>query len=79
MVYARIELGVANDGTTKVWKVTDRRPILRSTGHSADDYAARVTANALDAGKAIYSEELPKPWANLNDAVQGDLPAVGGA
>jgi type II secretory pathway pseudopilin PulG len=77
MLYVKCEYQLRPGGTSPVWVITERRPVLRSRGIEREVYDAWVQSDPADptqrlatlspADKWIFSEELPKPWAGLTD------------
>jgi Tfp pilus assembly protein PilE/transposase len=73
MLYVKCEYRLAPGDTRPSWVVTERRPVLRSLGIEREAYDAIVNSQPdpqereFDAGKWLFSEELPRPWAALTD------------
>jgi hypothetical protein len=74
----KCEFRLPEGGTTPQWVVTERKPVLRSRGIEREVYDKWVAFNPDDPqqrypsllnppDKWIFSEELPQPWAKLND------------
>ena len=67
-LYVKLEWSVLPDGSAG-WRVTERRPVLRSRGITLDEYKAEAGGtDPLDPGKWIFSEPFPSPVADSQNA-----------
>lgn len=90
MLYVKLEWGLTvrgNGNEMMTWKVTERRPVLRSRGIKRevfDAWHAGFLANPRNPDRVlnspedwIFSETLPLPWAGMTDGPafrQGRMP-----
>lgn len=59
-LYVKVEFVAGDDGIPR-WRITDRRPVLRSQGLTKEEYVA----GKRDESRALYSEPLPSPVAEI--------------
>jgi prepilin-type N-terminal cleavage/methylation domain-containing protein len=77
MLYVKCEYRLAPGGLRPSWVVTERRPVLRSRGIDREVYDAWVQSAPDDvaardprlspADKWLFSEDLPRPWADVDE------------
>lgn len=81
MLYVKCEWGLCRDPLTGIaqqgFRVVERRPVLRSRGIKREVYDAWVQSDPADPtqrettlsppDKWLFSEELPRPWARVDD------------
>jgi hypothetical protein len=80
MLYVKCEYRLPPGGTTPQWVVTDRKAVLHSRGIDREVYDAWVQSAPNDVtarerslsppDKWLFNEDLPRPWADVDQAGQ---------